>query len=94
MSGRYTRSDDVLWRQTEEAVILLPRRDGEILALTGSGKVLWELLAEPIGVDEASEALAEIYGVSLGQVNGAVGPIFAELSRRQAIVPVEPVDGS
>jgi hypothetical protein len=87
MTTRYTRREEVLWRRTGDAVVLLAA-DGDgrdVFTLEGSGVDLWQLLAEPVQLDEAASTLAGIYGASRDQVARDIAPVLAELSRRGVI---------
>jgi hypothetical protein len=85
MTMRYARREQVLWRRTGDAVVLLAGDGQEVFTLEGSGVDLWQLLAEPIGLDEAASALAGAYGASREQVASDIAPVLEELSRREVI---------
>jgi len=53
--------------------------------------VLWELVAEPIALDEATEVMAELYGAPPEEVRPAVASALDDLAARGII---EAVPGS
>lgn len=84
------RADRVLWRDTPGGVVLLSMVMPAPVLLTGSGAALWELLADPIQLEEAAMLLAEFYGVPDDVVMQAILPVTSELVRCGAIVEVSP----
>jgi hypothetical protein len=82
---RYARRDGVLWRHSSDAVVLLAPRGREVFTLEGSGVDLWQLLSEPIALEEAADALAEAYGATSAEVAADIGPVLDELSRREVV---------
>lgn len=61
---RYVRSDAVLTREVETAVLLLRPGGGDVLSLSGAGTTIWELLRRPMSFDELVQQLAERFHVS------------------------------
>ena len=57
----WRRREDVLWRRTLDAVILLPANADEPLTLPDTGAIVWDLLEEPTTFDELVATLAEVY---------------------------------
>ena len=57
----WRRRDDVLWRRSLDAVILLPVGADEPITLPGTGAAVWDLLEEPASLDELVATLAEAY---------------------------------
>ena len=90
MTMRYARRALVLWRRSGDAVVLLPADGSQVFTLEGSGVDLWHLLSEPIGLDEAADALAEAYGTTSDRVAADIAPVLEELSRRDVIEAHEP----
>lgn len=56
--GTFSRSRDVLWRRSLDAVLILPTAGSEPLTLAGSGPELWELLEVPMSMPDLASALA------------------------------------
>jgi hypothetical protein len=67
---RVRRREDVLWRRSLDAVLLLPAGATEPVTLVGSGPAVWELLAEPASVAELAQDLAARYATDTGTVEG------------------------
>jgi homoserine kinase len=60
---RYVRSDAVLSREVEAALLLLaPGGDG-VVSLSGAGPTIWRMLREPLTVADLVHALAERFAV-------------------------------
>ena len=86
MSGRYSRSPDVLWRATVDRVVLRPLHGDGLVSLTGSGTTLWELLATPIGFDDLVARMADHYGVGADEVRDSVATAIADMERVHLVV--------
>ena len=78
---RWVRSERVLFRNLPDGVMLLSIDGGDPLFLGGPGALLWSLLAEPTGVEEAVEVLAEAHEADPETVRADIEPVFDELAR-------------
>lgn len=76
---RLVRAPGALWRRLLDGVLVLAPDQDEPLHITAPGDVVWELLAEPITVDELIEELAELYGTPAGTVSADLEPLLATL---------------
>ena len=83
---RYRRSPEVLWRSTPSGVVILPPGEREPLLLESTGIALWEVLAKPVTLDAAAQALADAYGVEPNRVAVDIEPVIDVLVRRGVIV--------
>lgn len=83
----WVRSSRVLWRRTTTGVALLPPGSEPPLTLTGSGALLWDLLAAPRTLAETAAALAERHDADPEVVRADVAPVLDELTRRGVLVP-------
>lgn len=85
---RYVRTDAVLTREVETAVLLLRPDGGEVLSLSGSGTAIWELLRRPMTMEELVQKLAERYHVAPDRiaedVRGTVHSLLDRSLLRQA----------
>jgi hypothetical protein len=57
----WRRRDDVLWRRSLDAVILLPVGVDEPVTLPGTGASVWDLLEEPATLAELVATLTDAY---------------------------------
>lgn len=80
----------MLWRGTPDGVLVLPLDASEVLSVSGPGRVLWELLADPVTLDEAGEILASEYDVPLGEIAPSIEAVLEELCARGAVETVGP----
>jgi hypothetical protein len=78
----YIRAERTLWRQARESVFVLAVPGREIIALDGSGSVLWQLLTKPLTVHEIAARLAELYDVSGEVVTRDIALVLDELAER------------
>lgn len=83
---RWVRHPGALWRDAVGHVLVLPPEGDESLALSGSGALLWELLADPVTAEEACRRLGQMYGAEASAIAGDVDEALAELARRGAVV--------
>jgi hypothetical protein len=81
----YSRAEGTLWRQGHGSVLVLAFPGREVIALQGSGSVLWQLLAEPLTVPKAASRLAELYDISAEKVAQDIQPVLDELAERRIV---------
>ena len=68
--------------------MVLNAEAGSYHALAGSGTRIWQLLAEPVTVDEICAVLQREYEVDEAECAGEVASFLAELQARGLIEPV------
>lgn len=78
----------MLWRRTPAAVVLLAHGSAEPLSLTGSGRALWELLADPVDEAELCRRLADQHGTDAAAIAPDVQRTLDDLARRGAVTPL------
>jgi hypothetical protein len=54
----WARDEAVLWRRLADGVLLLPPGSDELVALSGTGAVVWEALESSMDTTELAERLA------------------------------------
>lgn len=81
----WRRRDDVLWRRSLDAVILLPSGADEPLTLPDSGAIVWDLLEEPASFDELVATLAEVYETDAATIATDITPLLEELAALGAL---------
>lgn len=57
------RTEDLEWREIDSEIVILDGREATYLALSGSGALLWRLLATDATREQLVEALLEAYEV-------------------------------
>lgn len=78
-SARYVHSDAVLSREVESALLLLaPGRSG-VVALSGSGPVIWSLLRTPTSFDDLVAQLAARFHLPVQDIADDVRRTLEEL---------------
>lgn len=85
MTGRFVRSETVLWRQTFDRVIVLVPATGEMLTLKGTAVDLWDLLEEPAALEQVAAALGERSGVAPALIAADLTPVLIDLATRGAL---------
>jgi coenzyme PQQ synthesis protein D (PqqD) len=83
------RSDDALWRRMPDRILVAAADGDEVLVLTGPGAVLWDLWIEPVSVEEASDALAELYMTDRRVVMTDILPLFDRLAEERIILATD-----
>jgi hypothetical protein len=79
------RREDVLWRRSLDAVILLPVGVEDPLTLPGTGASVWDLLEEPATLTQLVATLAEVYEEDPAVVEQDVRALLAELEDLGAV---------
>jgi hypothetical protein len=86
----WRRRDDVLWRRSLDAVILLPVGADDPLTLPGTGANVWDLLEVPATLAELVATLADAYDEDPAVVQHDVSALLTELESLGAVTQ-EPV---
>jgi hypothetical protein len=81
----WRRRDDVLWRRSLDAVILLPVGADDPLTMPGTGAAVWDLLEEPASLAELVVILAEAFDADPAVVEHDVATLLAELEDLGAV---------
>lgn len=76
----------MLWRDGEFGVVVLAGADAGPQTLTGTGRVLWRALAEPVRADDLATDLAREFGVDRATIVADIAPVLEELQRMGAVV--------
>ena len=84
-AGRWVRDDRVLWRRTPGAVVLLTDRTPEPFVLTGSGRALWELLADALDDTELCQRLAALHDTDAAEIASDLHHTLRALTERGAV---------
>ncbi len=77
---RWRRAPDALWRRIPAGAVVLARHGDEPLTLNPTAAALWDLLAAPTTVDEATAALAAAYDADPAIVRADVDLVLARLA--------------
>lgn len=80
MNERWQRRSDVLWRRSDERVLLLPTGEDDALLLDGSGCAVWQALAEPRSIAELVDLLAHLHGVAPAAIADDVSTAITALA--------------
>jgi hypothetical protein len=81
----WRRRDDVSWRRSIDAVVLMPAGADAPAALPGTAAAVWDLLAEPTTLAELVATLAEVYATDPGAITADVEALLARLEGLGAI---------
>jgi hypothetical protein len=76
---RYTHSTSLLVRDTGDHVLLLPTSGSALVQLSGTGPALWDLLDEPLSLDETVARLATAYSLPPADIRGEVDQVIRGL---------------
>ena len=76
------RREGLTWHVAGDDIVVLDLEGSVYLKLNGSGRLLWERLAEPTTESELTAALREAYGVDAERAAADVADFLADLRRR------------
>jgi len=76
------RQAELTWHVAGDDVVVLDLEGSTYLKLNGSGRVLWERLAEPCVESDLVDALTGQYEIDEGRAATDVAGFLAELRRR------------
>jgi hypothetical protein len=80
------RKDDLTWHIAGNEVVVLDLEGSVYLKLNGSGRLLWERLAEPCDAATLTEALVAEYGIESDSASSDVEAFLADLGERDLLV--------
>jgi hypothetical protein len=92
----YTVSDDVVAREIEGEIIIVPLVAGigdledELFTLNETGKAIWDKLDGQRSLNDISAALAAEYQAAPSEIEADVLGLVAELVRRRMLIAVTP----
>jgi hypothetical protein len=81
----WRRREDALWRRSLDAVIVFPVGADDPVTVSGSGAVVWDLLAEPATLDDLVDALVEVYDADRATIATDVAALLAQLESLAAL---------
>lgn len=76
------RSTELTWHVVGSEVVVLDLEGSVYLKLNGSGRVLWQLLADAASPERLVDALVEEYGIEQDLAEADVRAFVDELRRR------------
>jgi hypothetical protein len=76
------RQQDLTWHVAGEDIVVLDLEGSVYLKVNGTGRVLWELLAEPRTEAELAGALVDRYGIEQALAVADVASFVADLRQR------------
>jgi len=79
------RQADLTWHVAGDDVVVLDLEGSTYLKLNGSGRFLWERLAEPCAEPDLVSALTERYGIDQERAAKDVAGFLKELRRRDIL---------
>ncbi len=82
---RYRRAPGTLWRRIFDEVLLFPPNATEPLSVTMPGALVWELLREPISLDELIHEVASHFDAPMEQVEDDLEALLARLVSEHAV---------
>ena len=80
------RQAELTWQVIGDEVVILDLEGSVYLKLNGTGRVLWERLAESCTDSELVEALVDRFGIDEDRAAADVAGFLAELRRRNLLV--------
>ena len=75
----WRRRDDVVWRRSLDAAIVLSAGAEDPVTLPGTGAAVWDLLAEPATLAELVGTLVEVYGGDSATIERDVAGLLEHL---------------
>lgn len=79
------REPTVLWRRSLDGVVVLGPDAGDPIRITWPGSEIWDLLSEPVSVEEVARLLVERYGGNLEDVRVDTGAVLDRLAEAGAV---------
>jgi hypothetical protein len=86
------RTDDLVWRELDDEVVLLDLRSSLYLTLNRTGRLMWERLAEPTTAARLTAVVAESYSLPPAEAAADVVAFLESLVARQLVELVAKAD--
>ncbi len=80
------RSDDVMWREVDDEVVILDLKTSTYLSTNKTGAYLWKLLQEDRDTNELEIALADTYRVDRATAQSDVGTFLDMLRSKELLI--------
>ena len=80
------RQGDLTWQVVGDDVVVLDLEGSVYLRVNGSGRVLWEALAEPRTESELARRLVDQYGITESRAAADVASFLGDLRSRDLLV--------
>jgi Tfp pilus assembly PilM family ATPase len=82
------RQAGLTWHVAGDDVVILDLKGSVYLKVNGSGRVLWERLAEvPSSEQQLTEALVDRYGIDEERAAADVAQFLDDMRRRNLLIP-------
>jgi hypothetical protein len=85
MTRIWSREPRTLWRRSGDRVLVLPPGTDELLLLTGTGRVTWELLEQALPEAALVTALAQVYGTEEATIARDLDPFLQSMAAAGAV---------
>jgi hypothetical protein len=82
---RYCRANRTVWRLAHDTALVRAVASNEVLVLAGAGSALWQLLAEPLTLDQAARRIADAYDVPPEQIERDIALLIDDLTGRSVL---------
>jgi hypothetical protein len=79
------RDDGVVWRELDGEIVLLDLRSSMYFTLNSTGKLLWDLLAQPSTTQVLVASIIDAYGVSDAQAASDVEAFVVALAEHDLV---------
>ena len=86
LTTRLERAQDLMSTQVDDDIVILNLKTNHYIALDAIGRRIWELLANPIGVDQICEQLNQEFRGSPEQIRADVLAFLNELESEDMLI--------
>jgi hypothetical protein len=80
------RKDDLEWREIDGEIVALDGKGAVYLSVSGSGAMLWRLLADGAERDRLADALVDHYGIDADRAGDDLDSFLSTLGERGLLV--------
>ena len=82
---RLRRHPEALWLRSLRGVVILPPGADDATTVTSPGDLVWQLLDEPVTVEQLTDELAEALGAEAGTVHADLERLLEQLDTLGAL---------
>lgn len=78
-------SAEVIWRETDDGVVIVDPQAGDVRALNGVGSDIWKMVGDNQPLNAIHTQLMDDYGITPEQAQNDVSAFLKQLSERNLI---------
>ena len=76
---------DLIWRETDDGIVVVDPSEGKVRVLNGVGSVIWKLLSQEKSAADIESYIVDSFDIAAEQASADVGAFLSQLAERGMI---------